>query len=94
MVAKLPSNEKKGESASLLSSSTAYASKLLRSWITKVLQSGPIPQHIAFIMDGNRRFASSLKKSSTAGHEYGYLKVRKWVESHAAATLWNPKCPP
>ena len=91
MVAKLPNN-KKAESVSLLASSTAYASKLLRSWITKVLQSGPIPQHIAFIMDGNRRFATSLKKSSTAGHEYGYLKVRKWVESHAAAQLRIPKC--
>ena len=75
MVAMMPSNEKKPEAVSLLASGTAYASKLLRPWISKVLQYGPIPKHIAFIMDGNRRFANSLNKTSTAGHEYGYLKV-------------------
>lgn len=75
MVAMMPSSEKKPKAVSLLASGTAYASKLLRPWISKVLQYGPVPKHIAFIMDGNRRFANSLNKTSTAGHEYGYLKV-------------------
>lgn len=76
MVAKLSTSEKRSEGVSLLASSTAYATRLLRPWITRFLQYGPIPRHMAFIMDGNRRFATSLNKSSTAGHEYGYLKVR------------------
>ncbi len=34
----------------------------------KVLKQGKIPRHIAFIMDGNRRFGKSEKKNSLSGH--------------------------
>ena len=73
MVARFASSDQKPGDDSLWAS----ASKLIRYWITKVLHSGPTPQHIAFIMDGNRRFATNLNKSITSGHEYGYLKVRR-----------------
>ena len=75
MVAKLPNSTDKPPDCGLLASFIAYASQLLRPWITWVLRYGPIPQHMAFIMDGNRRYASRLNKASTAGHEFGYLKV-------------------
>ena len=75
MVAKLPNSDSRLPDRGLLASLTAYASQLLRPWMTWVLRYGPIPQHMAFIMDGNRRFASRLNKASTAGHEFGYLKV-------------------
>ncbi|EPS62793.1 cis-prenyltransferase, partial [Genlisea aurea] len=38
-----------------------------------VLQMGPIPEHIAFIMDGNRRFAKKLNLEEGEGHKAGYV---------------------
>jgi len=40
-----------------------------------VLRFGPVPQHIAFIMDGNRRFAERRSEDRAAGHTYGFYKV-------------------
>lgn len=45
---------------------TTYARALL-----KQVQDGPIPNHLAIIMDGNRRFAESLGLAPTKGHEMG-----------------------
>lgn len=36
-----------------------------------VLKCGPIPSHIAFIMDGNRRFANKRGVEKIAGHSKG-----------------------
>lgn len=47
----------------------------LRSCLIRILQAGPIPRHIAFIMDGNRRFATKQGLQSISGHQQGYLKV-------------------
>lgn len=39
---------------------------------------GPIPEHIAFIMDGNRRYARRQRFSSfTEGHRKGFDKLTK-----------------
>ncbi|KAK8529727.1 hypothetical protein V6N13_102629 [Hibiscus sabdariffa] len=37
-----------------------------------VVSVGPIPSHIAFVMDGNRRFAKQRNMKVGAGHEAGY----------------------
>lgn len=47
----------------------------LLSCIIGILQAGPVPKHIAFIMDGNRRFAKKQGLHSISGHQQGYLKV-------------------
>lgn len=39
------------------------------------LRAGPIPEHVAIIMDGNRRFAEKKQVSRAAGHALGYEKV-------------------
>lgn len=40
--------------------------------MVKTLRSGPIPRHIAFIMDGNRRFAKSNNLELGEGHVAGF----------------------
>lgn len=44
---------------------------------------GPIPEHIAFIMDGNRRYARRQQYLSfTEGHRKGFDKLTKVGVSH------------
>ncbi|KAH7387841.1 hypothetical protein KP509_16G044700 [Ceratopteris richardii] len=37
-----------------------------------IIAAGPMPTHIAFIMDGNRRFADRLRVDRRIGHSHGY----------------------
>lgn len=49
--------------------------------LVNIMKAGPIPYHIAFIMDGNRRFATKSKKRKVEGHSMGFDKlseVLKW----------------
>lgn len=49
---------------------------LMRRFIFRVLRVGPIPNHISFIMDGNRRFAKKHNiKSVNAGHRACFISV-------------------
>lgn len=34
-----------------------------------VMKQGHVPEHIAFIMDGNRRFAQNKHSKALSGHE-------------------------
>lgn len=43
----------------------------------RVMAQGRLPKHIAFIMDGNRRFAKSLNKSAIEGHKLGVESLKK-----------------
>lgn len=45
-----------------------------------ILAKGIIPQHIAFIMDGNGRWAKRRGLPRTAGHHQGVKTVRRMVE--------------
>ncbi|EIE27677.1 Di-trans-poly-cis-decaprenylcistransferase [Coccomyxa subellipsoidea C-169] len=44
------------------------------------MKAGPVPKHIAFIMDGNRRFANRHQQVTTAGHQFGYYKLLDALE--------------
>lgn len=44
---------------------------------------GPVPRHVAFIMDGNGRWASSRGLSRTEGHKQGLEALRRIIR-HAA----------
>ena len=46
-----------------------------------ILQKGDIPKHIAFIMDGNGRWASKRGLPRIAGHRQGVKTVRRMVEA-------------
>ncbi|XP_022726883.1 dehydrodolichyl diphosphate synthase 6-like [Durio zibethinus] len=43
----------------------------IRKFVLRVLRVGPIPSHIAVIMDGNRRYAKKKKLDEGAGHDAG-----------------------
>ncbi|XP_021293576.1 dehydrodolichyl diphosphate synthase 6-like [Herrania umbratica] len=56
--------------------------KILSGWISffrkcvfRVLRVGPIPSHIAIIMDGNRRYAKTKKLDEGAGYDVGTLAL-------------------
>lgn len=56
----------------LLSSVLGKLQEMIRVWLLWVVSAGPIPSHIAFIMDGNRRFADRLHVDRHIGHSHGY----------------------
>ncbi|KAJ8726827.1 hypothetical protein PYW08_015224 [Mythimna loreyi] len=46
----------------------------------KVVKTGRVPQHIAFIMDGNRRFAKKNSVNNCAGHYKGFDKLSETLK--------------
>lgn len=49
--------------------------RTMRRLLFNFMSLGPIPQHIAFIMDGNRRFAKKWNLEEGAGHKAGFLAL-------------------
>ncbi|XP_033739932.1 dehydrodolichyl diphosphate synthase complex subunit DHDDS-like [Pecten maximus] len=47
---------------------------------TKVLKTGPVPKHVAIIMDGNRRFAKKNSMERAEGHLKGFDKLAETLE--------------
>ena len=58
---------------------TTWFPKNERTWleriVIRILSQGIIPKHIAFIMDGNRRFAKKLNQEKILGHSQGFIKL-------------------
>ncbi|KIL66985.1 hypothetical protein M378DRAFT_322594 [Amanita muscaria Koide BX008] len=52
----------------------------LRNFLLFVLAAGPIPAHVAFVMDGNRRYARSHHKVIQQGHGEGFVALRGILE--------------
>ncbi len=44
----------------------------IRSLLIGALSQGPIPQHVDFEMDGNRRYARSRRIETVEGHLHGF----------------------
>ena len=65
-----------------------------RSLLAEVI-ARPMPQHVALILDGNRRFARQLGlEDVTEGHRYGAEKVKQLVQwcdelKIPVVTLWG-----
>lgn len=49
-----------------------WALNQLRELLIGSLRQGPIPRHVAFVMDGNRRFARNHKIETVEGHNLGF----------------------
>ncbi|CAG9857006.1 unnamed protein product [Phyllotreta striolata] len=48
---------------------------LLQKLCVNVLKCGPVPRHVAFIMDGNRRYARKTNVQKAEGHSKGFDKL-------------------
>ncbi|XP_068659779.1 dehydrodolichyl diphosphate synthase CPT3-like [Aristolochia californica] len=59
----------------------AYLCQLFRRYLFLLLSFGPIPPHIAFIMDGNRRFARYWNLKPGKGHQVGFLALISVLKS-------------
>ena len=60
----------------------------LKELVLSAIRQGPVPEHVAFVMDGNRRFAKSHGIETVEGHNLGFealARVRRG--SPAVATL-------
>lgn len=55
----------------------AWLSSLWTRFVLLVLSTGPIPNHIAFIMDGNRRYARRKGEPVSSGHDQGSQALRR-----------------
>ena len=47
-------------------------SRFLRKFAISALQCGPVPQHVGFIMDGNRRYGRKVHVGNGKGYYLGY----------------------
>ncbi|ODQ66627.1 Di-trans-poly-cis-decaprenylcistransferase [Nadsonia fulvescens var. elongata DSM 6958] len=57
-----------------------YAKSFTQDLLIQILRTGPLPKHIAFIMDGNRRFAKSNNLRLVEGHVAGSESLLRILE--------------
>ncbi|KAF2642607.1 undecaprenyl diphosphate synthase family protein-like protein [Massarina eburnea CBS 473.64] len=58
----------------------AWTVRQLRELLIGALKQGPIPQHVAFVMDGNRRFAREQHIETVEGHNMGFEALARILE--------------
>jgi len=74
-----------------------WALKQLRELTIGALRQGPIPQHVAFEMDGNRRYARRHRMETVEGHHYGFealARVRSRDKSDSFTATASPSILP
>ncbi|XP_042041996.1 dehydrodolichyl diphosphate synthase 6-like [Salvia splendens] len=49
----------------------------MRRFLFRFLSVGPIPRHVAFILDGNRRYARKWKMDDRMGYKVGFLALMR-----------------
>ncbi|GAB0133918.1 hypothetical protein EsDP_00002312 [Epichloe bromicola] len=57
-----------------------WALNRLRELLIGSLRQGPVPQHVAFEMDGNRRYAKSHRMETVEGHHRGFEALARIME--------------
>ncbi|RUS22306.1 Decaprenyl diphosphate synthase-like protein [Endogone sp. FLAS-F59071] len=48
--------------------------------VINALKQGPIPRHVSFVMDGNRRFAQKINVKTGEGHYAGFKQGEKRIK--------------
>ncbi|KAK2937360.1 Decaprenyl diphosphate synthase-like [Fusarium oxysporum f. sp. vasinfectum] len=57
-----------------------WAVRQLRELLIGALKQGPIPQHVSFEMDGNRRYARNHRMETVEGHHRGFEALARIME--------------
>ncbi|KAG5984205.1 hypothetical protein E4U55_005745 [Claviceps digitariae] len=57
-----------------------WALRRLRELLIGALRQGPVPQHVAFEMDGNRRYAKNHRMETVEGHHRGFEALARIME--------------
>lgn len=57
-----------------------YFKNQVESWLITALATGPIPRHIALVMDGNRRYARLHRLETAEGHALGFESLKGILE--------------
>jgi ditrans,polycis-polyprenyl diphosphate synthase len=57
-----------------------YLVSIVKKGLTNILKTGPVPKHIAFVMDGNRRYAKRRKQEVREGHNAGFEALASILE--------------
>jgi len=65
----------------------AWTVRQLRELLIGSLKQGPIPQHVAFVMDGNRRFARNHHIETVEGHNLGFESLARVCRTFAQLLL-------
>ena len=60
-----------------------WAISQLRELLIGALRQGPVPRHVAFVMDGNRRFARNHGIETIEGHNLGFEALARVCRSLA-----------
>jgi ditrans,polycis-polyprenyl diphosphate synthase len=60
----------------LLESLVTYTTTRITRLLLSILSCGPIPRHIAIVMDGNRRYARERGLKVGRGHEAGFESLK------------------
>ncbi|KAL1720108.1 Decaprenyl diphosphate synthase-like protein [Schizophyllum commune] len=55
----------------------AKADDYVQRIVIRILAAGPVPKHVAFVMDGNRRYARSKHMKVQEGHSDGFVALRR-----------------
>ena len=63
----------------LFTSPISYFTSVLRYLLIQILKQGPVPQHVGFVMDGNRRFAKKINVQTGEGHYLGFKKLEEVI---------------
>ena len=69
----------------LASPPVEWALNQLREMLIGALRQGPIPKHVAFVMDGNRRYAKSHRIETVEGHNLGFEALARVGPPHRTA---------
>ena len=72
-----------------------YVQRQLSYLLLAIIATGPVPRHIAFEMDGNRRYARRLGKEGKEGHQDGFhalVNVSDVQQVYLHGSLYHSNC--